>query len=176
MPIGKNEVKITNAYTVEAGHEASGKHDPTPNWTERGPALVAPENFRLRIDAEVGSDLGNSNWQYDVVIQAACLTNPLAKWVLNLDEVLTGPTEAFSNAGGWEYDASEDKYMKSWSVHFPIAGGPLFASAVFPFSLFNQVDEIWQFFVSIRDTVGDGTGNKRFGCTFASERFSLLAP
>ncbi len=171
MAVGKHEVKIINAYTVEASHEATGKHDPTPNWMERSAPNPNAESFRLRIDAEAGAHLAEQGWPYDVVIQAECLTNPPAKWVGNLNQIVAG---TFGAAGGWEYDASEDKYIKSWSIHFPTAG--LFASNVFPFSLFNQVDETWRFFVTIRDTAGDGAGNKRFGCTFASERFSLLAP
>ena len=186
--IGPNEVRITNVYTVEASHE-TGKNDTTPNWAEMGIPNPAVNAFRLRIDAEAGRHVvehfaGN----YNLIIQAACLTNPLAVFAqglalgasldqspLALTRSAAAPiTEGF--AAGWEYDATEHKYTKSWSIHFPQTANPattLYTSPGGLFDLFNQTGEIWQFFVSLEDSAAAGTA-KAFGCTAASAPFRLL--
>jgi hypothetical protein len=171
--IGHHEVRITNVYTVEAGHEASGKHDPTPNWTERGTPSLLVDAFRLRIEAEAGRSIVENAppYGYNLIIQAACLTNPRAVLVGNLEHSpLRGGVIAEVFDGAWEYDASEDKYTKSWSIHFPHTVN-LFDSPGFPFDEYNQVDEIWQFFVSLEH---NAVGAKAFGCTATSEPFHLL--
>ncbi len=119
-----NEVKITKVYTVEAG-EYSAEHDPTPNVSPSGIPNRLANSFNLRIEAEAGTTIGKSGWPYQVVIQAACLTNLLAVLWGNLNAVLYWPDENFSSTGGWEFEASEDKYTKNWSVSFPTT--PLFA-------------------------------------------------
>jgi hypothetical protein len=183
--LGPNEVRITNVYTVEASHEASGKHDPTPNWAEMGIPNPQAESFRLRIDAEAGRHLvENFAGSYSLIIQAACLTNPLAVFapigfVLggSLDRGTlasrgAGPIIETFAAAGWEYDAAEDKYTKSWSIHFPQTNG-LYASTGGLMDAFNQVGEVWQFFVSLEDSAAPGAP-KTFGCTAASAPFRLL--
>lgn len=164
-----NEVKITKVYTVEAG-EYSTEHDPTPNWKENSTPNRLANSFNLRIVAEAGTTIGNSGIPYQLIIQAACMTNPLAVLCGNLNAVLEGPAENFSNTGGWEYQAFGENYTKSWSVSFPTT--PLF---VWPFGgfmgAFNQVDQTWQFFVSLEDTASPA---KAFACTAVSEPFRLL--
>ncbi len=60
MPIGPNEVCITNVWTVEATHEYGTEHDDTPNVKENQAPNPAPGCFNLRIQAQAGSNLGSA--------------------------------------------------------------------------------------------------------------------
>lgn len=161
MSIGRNEVRITKVYTVEAG-EFSDKHDPTPNWRENGTPNHGAGSRNLRIEAEAGTTLGVSGMPYHVIIQAVCLTNPLAV----LGGNLTPPPMVETFGANWEYQASEDKYTKSWSI--PIPTGPLFTTPPAP-AFFKQVSETWQFIVSLEDPATP----KHVACTLAGEPFLL---
>ncbi len=179
--IGPREVRITNVWTVEATNEFSENHDPTPNWRENGipnhgvgaGGLIVPA-FSLRIEAEAGVNL--DGLAYQLVIQPVCLTNPPAGALMkNLDAVLVGPAEVFGNAGNWEFVASEEKFTKSWNIALPTQSlGPA-GFQVWPWPgplhFINQVDETWQFIVSLEDTAGPA---KAFACTAASPLFRLL--
>lgn len=176
MAIRRNEVRITKVYVVEVG-EFHDKHDPTPNWTENhapvpgAPGATPPTYaFSLRIEAEAGREVGAGAAVFNLYIHAACLTNPWAAmapfglnlWLVPLDPLVTGQT--FVAAGAeWEYDASEDKYTKSWNFDFPRATppGPLAA---------YQKNEVYQFFVTLVDTAAIPA----FASTAASEPFLLL--
>lgn len=186
-PVGPHEVRITKVYTVEAGHE-TGKHDVTPNFRERDVPQLGTESFRLRIDAVAGRHIYEAGGNYDLIIKAVCLTNPLAVFAnfdvgpgqATLDHGLTirgagHIAEAFTPAFDWEYE-SEDLYTKSWSIHFPQTG-PLFASntGLAP-DKNNQVEEVWQFFVILEDTTGGPVaGDRQFVCMAASEPFLLIS-
>jgi len=97
--------------------------------------------FHLRIQAEAGSEIGDTPTMYQVRVQAACLTNPLAN-MFPFPNILNAviPAVAF-NAGGWEYQASEETFTRSWSIPFPNA-------VLLPGWHTNQV---WQFFVTLED-------------------------
>jgi hypothetical protein len=159
MAIGRNEVRITKVYTVEAG-EFSAKHDPTPNWRENGPLAHGANTFNLRIEAEAGETIAtNPAVTYSVQVQALCLTNPLA--TMFPPGILIGgiPAVAFP-AGGWEYQASEETYTRSWNILFPV-----FALAPW------HLNQVYQFFVTLIDTAA---GPKQVACFAASEPFLLV--
>ncbi len=162
--IGPNEVRITKVYTVEATHEFSGEHDPTPNWRERAVPNLATGAFNLRIEAEAGATIGGGGAPYQLVIQGACLTNPLAALPGNLNLILAG---AFNAASGWELQQSGEMYTNSWSITLPT-----FALFQAP-PIVKQVDETWQLFVSLEDSAAPNTP-MAFGCYAASEPFRLI--
>ncbi len=159
--LAPNEVCITKVWTVEAANEYSEKHDTTPNWRENGPLNHGAGTFALRIEAEVGATIGalGAAEPYNLIIQAACLTNPLAVLV---DNLAGGGGENFGM--NWESQASEEKYTKSWSIPFPTT--PLVG---FP-PLVNEIGQTWQFFVSLVSIAAPA----KFACTFASDPFMLL--
>jgi len=160
MAVARREVQITKVYTVEATNEFSDKHDPTPNWVENVTPSFAVGAFHLRIQAEAGSEIGDTPTMYQVRVQAACLTNPLAN-MFPFPNILNAviPAVAF-NAGGWEYQASEETFTRSWSIPFPNA-------VLLPGWHTNQV---WQFFVTLEDPAGA----KVVASFAASERFLLV--
>ena len=169
VPIGPNEVRITRVWTVEAANEFGIEHDPTPNMRELGAGTAAAGSFNLRIEVEAGALIGAAAGTYDLIIRAACLTNPLATIFANLDRRPGVPPgqipENFVGATRWEFQAARERYTRSWSISFPTA--PLFSGG--PWFL-NQRGQTWQFFVTLVSTAATPT----FVCTAASEPFLLV--
>jgi hypothetical protein len=162
MPIGKNEVKITKVYTVEAD-EYSVEHDPTPNWSENQTPVTGPNSFEVRFEAEAGADIVASGATYDVYIQVVCLTNPGApRGIGNLGDPGT-PQLAAEAFAGWEYHSSGDSHKKQWKFLFPTA-------ALQAAGADRETNQIYQVYVTLIDSAA---GAKKIGCFAASEPFLL---
>lgn len=174
MPIGAHEIRITKVYTVEA-NEFSSKHDLTPNWRENGTPAGGLNTFNLRIEAEAGESVLTDNPTYSLIAKARCLSNPAATaqlpgHVFNPPNLFVAAAPVVFASDGWEYQASEEKYTRTWSIAFPVTavlvplvgGGP---------NSVPQVNEIYQFFVTLIDPAAT---NKSVACCAVSEPFLLL--
>jgi hypothetical protein len=163
VPIGENEVRITNVWTVEGGNEFSTEHDPTPNWKEQGVPSAAINFFRLRIHAEAGRTVGapGTAFPYVVDVKAVCITNPPSTGAAKMTP---GAIENFGGATAWEYQSRGGMYTRDWDFSLPLV-------ALAP----GETGEIWQFYVILRHNPGANIA-KLFACTGTSEPFHLLAP
>lgn len=176
-PIGHHEIRITRVYTVEAG-EFAVKHDRTPNWSENRAPAGAVGSFHLRIEAEAGNLVNADNPSYVLDAKAVCLSNPDATshhgfWnIPNLH--FTFAAVAFTT-DGWEYDSEGERYTRTWSIPFPQPASALYGRGAAPAAAWlTQINEIYQFFVTLIGVDDPTTGAKAVACSAISEPFLLL--
>jgi hypothetical protein len=171
--IGPNEVRITRVYTKEMD-QFGGDHDPTPNWhTGRTPAVGGvgvPPAFHLTIEAEAGSAIGGGTRGYNVYVQAACLTNPLAAvppfGLGNMGSATAPMFGAAFNTDSWEFQPDTERYTITWDRNFPAPAALALGGGGWGL----ERNQVWQFFVTLVDTAASPT----FACTAVSEPFFLL--
>lgn len=168
-PIGQNEVRITNVWTVEGTNEFSTSHDPTPNLKEIGvPALGGPGSppaFNLRIHAEAGEAVVAGGATYMLEIKAICLTNPGISNTANLI-----PFVAPGLFSSWEHQQAQEMFTRDWNVALP-SGAALSTSVGTPVG--HETDEVWQYYVILRHTPGGGASTQ-FACYGVSEPIYLV--